>query len=61
MLDDEVVNMNYAKFYWISITGYIPVAAWKGQLDQNPMSRLAHLSNVHGRHRGMGKTAVIGV
>ena len=57
----EVVNMNYANSHWISIIGYTPVTLWKGQLDQNPMSRLSDLCNVHGCHRGLGKTNVVGV
>ena len=48
-------------FYWISITGYIPVTLWKGQLDKNPVSRLSDRCNVHWWHRGMEKTTVIGV
>ena len=55
----EVVNMNYAHFYWISITGYIKVTLWKGQLDQTPMSRLSDLWNVHGWHRVMGKRPLL--
>ena len=57
----EVVNINYANFYWISITVYIPVKLWKWQLDQNPTSRLSDQCNVNEWHRNMGKTTVIGV
>ena len=57
----EVVSMNYANHYRISITGYIPVTFWKGQLDQTPMLHLSDLCNVHGWHRGMGETIPIGV
>ena len=32
---------------------------WKGQLDQNPVPRLANLCNVHGWHRGMGKLPLL--
>ena len=52
----EVVNMNYANFYCISITGYIQVALWNEQLGQHPMSRLSDQCSVHGWHCGMGKT-----
>ena len=55
----EVVNIDYANFYWISITRYIPVTLWNGQLDQNPMSRLCDLCNVHGWHRDMGKRPLL--
>ena len=55
----EVVNRNYANSYWISITRYIPVTLWKGQLDQNPMSRLSDLCNVRGWHRDMGKRPLL--
>ena len=55
----EVVNMNYADFHWISITRYIPVTLWKWQLDQNSMSRLSYLCNVHGWHRDMGKRPLL--
>ena len=55
----EVVNMIYANFHWILITSYIPVKLWKWQLDQNLMSRLPGPCNVHGWHRGLGKTTVL--
>ena len=51
--------MKCANFYWISITGYIPVTLWKGQPDQNSMSRLSDLCNVHGWHRGTEKRPLL--
>ena len=47
-------------FYWITITGYIPVVLWKGQLDKNPMPRLSDQCNVHRWHRSMGITTLLG-
>ena len=58
-------HMNCAIFFIFffggGVIGSISVTVWKGQLDQNPMSRQSKLCCVYGLHGAMGETTVIGV
>ena len=51
--------MKNANFYWISITGCIPVTLRKRQLDQNPILGVPELCNVRGWHQDIGKRPLL--